>query len=144
MTARNSVTTFRQRLVIVDPCLDDYQCLAKSARKRRMRFTLTSTGRGALRLLPSFSDACWLLSPQLPDMCGIDLLEMLLSLQPKLKAAIVDSQYHHQREQLALQLGANQYLCKPVQLSWIDAWKGLPIGVHDFRSSDPETVEKAS
>jgi len=76
-------------------------------------------------------------------MSGFDLLEMLLSLQPTLNAAIVDSEYHHQREQLALQLGATQYLCKPVQLAWIEVWKGLPSAMQEVRSSGPGTVERA-
>lgn len=119
-------TTTRGRVVIVDPHLDHYQCLAEAARKHLVRLTLTSSGGGALRLAPSFGDALWLVTPQLPDMNGLELLEMLRSVQPALEAVVVDSSYDRQREVRALELRAVQYVCKPVQLEWIASWQGLP------------------
>ena len=91
--------TLQRRLVVVDPRLDDYRNLVEPARKHLLRLTLTTTGSNALRLLPSFTDAVWLLSPQLPDMNGLDLLEMLHSLQRTLKAVVVDNRYDRRREQ---------------------------------------------
>ena len=124
--------TSQGRLVIVDPRLDDYRDLVEAARKRLLRLTMTTTGGNALRLVPSFVDAVWLLSPQLPDMNGLDLLEMLHTLQGKLKAVVVDNQYDPQREQRALELRAVQYVCKPVQLSWLTAWQAAPAAVQDL------------
>jgi DNA-binding response OmpR family regulator len=114
-------------VVIVDPRLDDYQCLAEPARQHLIRLTLTSSGASALRLAPSFADALWLVSPQLPDMNGLDLLEMLQSLQASLNAVVVDAAYDRERETRALALRAVQYVCKPVQLEWIEAWQGTPL-----------------
>ncbi len=125
--AAMSMATARGRVVVVDPRLDDYQCLVEPARKHLIRLTLTSNGGSALRLAPSFADALWLVSPQLPDMNGLDLLEMLRSLQSTLKAVVVDAQYDRQREKRALGLRPVQYVCKPVQLAWIEAWQGTPI-----------------
>ncbi len=119
----------QRRLVVVDPRLDDYRSLVEPAQKRLLRLTLTTSGSSALRLLPSFADAAWLLSPQLPDMNGLDLLEMLHSLQRKLKAVVVDNQYDPRREQRALELRAIQYVCKPVHWSWLRAWQGEPVAV---------------
>ncbi len=119
------------RLVVVDPRLDDYRDLIEAARKRLLRLTMTTTGGNALRLVPSFADAVWLLSPQLPDMNGLDLLEMLHTLQRNLKAVVVDNQYDPQREQRALELRAVQYVCKPVQLSWLTAWQAAPAAVQE-------------
>lgn len=119
-------TTSRGRLVVVDPKLDDYRNLVEPARKHLLRLTLTTTGSSALRLVPSFADAVWMLNPHLPDMDGLDLLEMLHSLQRKLKAVVVDNQYDPQRERRALELRAVQYVCKPVQLSWLKAWQDGP------------------
>jgi len=125
--ATTSVATSRGRVVVVDPRLDDYQCLVEPARKHLIRLTLTSNGGSALRLVPSFADALWLVSPQLPDMNGLDLLEMLQSLQSTLKAVVVDAEYDRRREERALGLRAAQYVCKPVQLEWIEAWQGPPV-----------------
>ena len=123
--------TSQGRLVIVDPRLDDYRDLVEAARKRLLRLTMTTTGGNALRLVPSFTDAVWLLSPQLQDMNGLDLLEMLHTLQRNFKAVVVDNQYDLQREQRALELRAVQYVCKPVQLSWLEAWQAAPVAVQE-------------
>ncbi|MCH8840167.1 MAG: response regulator [Planctomycetes bacterium] len=123
--------TSQGRLVIVDPRLDDYRDLVEAARKHLLRLTMTTTGGNALRLVPSFTDAVWLLSPQLPDMNGLDLLEMLHTLQRNLKAVVVDNQYDLQREQRALELRAVQYVCKPVQLSWLKAWQVALVAVQE-------------
>jgi len=56
-------------------------------------------------------------------MKGLDLLEMLQSLQRDLKAVVVDNQYDPEREQRALELSAIQYVCKPLQLAWFKAWQ---------------------
>jgi DNA-binding response OmpR family regulator len=131
------------RLVIVDPRLDDYHDLIEPARKQLLRLTLTTTGSNALRLVPSFADSVWLLSPQLPDMNGLDLLEMLRSLQSSLKAVVIDNQYDAQREKRALELRAVQYVCKPLHLSWLKAWHGAPASVPDPKSHSvsPDAAE---
>lgn len=117
-------TTSPERLIVVDPRLDDYVALVEPLQQQLVRLTLTTTGRCALRLLPSFADALWLLNPHLPDMSGLDLLEMLRSLQRDLKTVVVDDQYDERREQRALELRAIQYVCKPSHVSWIRAWQG--------------------
>ncbi len=131
MATQIRVATSQGRFVVVDPQLDDYRDLVELARKHLLRLTLTTTGSNALRLVPSFSDAVWLLSPQLPDMNGLDLLEMLHSLHRELKAVVVDNRYDPRREQRALELRAVQYVCKPVQLSWLKAWQGAPVAVQE-------------
>ena len=112
----------KSRLVIVDPSLDDYSCLVEPARSRGVRFTLTSTGSSALRIVTSFVDAVWLVNPQLPDMKGFELLDMLRSLRSELRAVVIDESYDSNRERRALECGAMQYVCKPLSLKWITAW----------------------
>jgi len=120
---QNNEASLPGRIVVVDPQLGDYRCLHIPARQHLVRLTLTTTGSNALRLAPSFADALWLLSPQLPDMKGLDLLEMLQSLQNGLRAVVVDNQYDPHREQRSLELSAIQYVCKPLQLAWFNAWQ---------------------
>jgi len=124
MATQINAAASQSRLVIVDPLLDDYRDLVGPARQHLLRLTLTTTGSNALRLVPSFADAVWLLNPQLPDMDGLDLLEMLHSLQSSLNAVVIDNQYDHRREKRALELRAVQYVCKPLNLSWLETWQG--------------------
>ena len=126
MATQINEASSQSRLVIVDPLLDDYRDLVEPALKHLLRLTLTTTGSNALRLVPSFTDALWLLNPQLPDMDGLDLLEMLHSLQGNLRAVVIDNQYDHRREKRALELRAVQYVCKPLNLSWLKTWQGAP------------------
>ena len=127
MSAQSPVATAVRRLVIVDPRLNDYHCLVEPARKHLVRLTLVTSGSNALRLAPSFADALWLVSPQLPDMNGLDLMEMLLALQSKLTLVVIDNDYHERHERRALEQGAIQYVCKPLKLSWLAAWQGLAV-----------------
>lgn len=116
-----------KQIVIVDTALDDYYRLIGPSENGEIRLTTSSSGAGGLRLAPSYPDALWLLGLQLPDMSGFDLLEMLHSLQRKLRVVMVDQQYDRRREQRALELRAVQYVCKPVPLSWLKEWQGSPI-----------------
>lgn len=122
-------TTFGEtkHLIVVDPDLDAYLALASPARNHQLRLTLTSTGRNALRLAPSFADAVWLISPQLPDIDGLDLLDMLGSLQKQLRAVVIDNEYDRGRELQALRLRAIQYVCKPMHASWLASWHAPSI-----------------
>jgi len=52
---------------------------------------------------------------------------VLRSLQPKLTLFVIDDIHDSEHEGEALRLSASQYLCKPVQLAWIEAWHG-PAG----------------
>lgn len=131
------ITDFKQhgtapsakQLVVVDSDLQAYQSLVASAESGELKLTLTSSGRTALRLLPSFVDAVWLVNVQLPDMSGFDLLEMLQSLQHSLRVAMIDDQYDPNREQQALRYRAMQYVCKPMHPAWVDAWHGDAAGL---------------
>ena len=112
-----------KHLIVVDPDLDAYRVLADLTEADRLRLTLTSAGRNALRLAPSFADAVWLISPQLPDMSGLDLLDMLHALRRDLRAVVIDNEYDRDRELQALRLRAIQYVCKPLHASWLNAWR---------------------
>lgn len=113
------------RVVVIDPLIDDYRCLMEPAQKQLIRLTITTSGSNALRLAPSFADALWLVSIQLPDMNGLELLEMLESLNGEFRVVIVDSHYSETHERQALRFGAIQYACKPIQPQWLPAWQGL-------------------
>ena len=130
------------RIVVVDPNLDDYRCLIEPARSQKVRFTLTSTGSGALRLVPSFADAVWLVSLQLPDMEGFELLAMIRSLQEQLRTVVVDETYDAERERRALESSAIQYVCKPVLLDWITAWTQISSDWKQSQAIAPQGMAK--
>ena len=136
-----SQTHSGSRLVVVDPQVDDYRCLVESARQQSVRITLTSIGSQALRLVPSFPDAVWVINPTLPDIDGIHLLEMLHSLQHNLRGVVLDNSYDRQREQRALENRAIQYVCKPLQLEWVTTWlsQNSPQPSHRFLNASQQT-----
>lgn len=142
-TPQRSTTT---RVVVVDTQLEDYHCLVQPAREQSVRLTLTTSGSGALRLAPSFADAVWLVSIQLPDMSGLELLEMLMSLNSSYRIAVIDNSYQERHERIALQLGAIQYVCKPMNPKWIWAWHGreaqeeMKTGIHGHTGAWPPTT----
>ena len=123
-----------KQIVVVDAVLDDYRCLATMVQSHTIRMALATTGAGGLRLAPSHPDALWLVSVTLPDMSGLDLLEMIRATQPRLSVFAVDGDYDAARERRALQLSATRYVCKPVQPEWIADWQG-PTGKKPRASS---------
>ena len=126
MPVSANIDVARRQVVVVDACVNDYVRLCELVKEEAIRLTITTTGAGGLRLASSFPDALWLVSTRLPDMSGLSLLEMLRSLLPSLTAYVVDATYDDEHERQALRLSAAQYLCKPVQFAWIDAWRGPP------------------
>jgi DNA-binding NtrC family response regulator len=112
-------------VVVVDAAVRDYHCLADWATNQTIRLTIASCGAGGLRLVPSHCDALWLVGLTLPDMSGFELLEMIQSVQPQITTYAIDSSYAADRERRALELSAARYLCKPVRLEWIHAWRGF-------------------
>ena len=127
-----------RQVVVVDPRLEDYTHLITSSGGATIRLTTTSHGCDALRLAPSFPDAAWLVSSELPDMSGLELLEMLRSLQPNQTTLLVDNEHCPVRELEALRLDATGYVCKPVLSEWLDQLQGplktgpksIQTGVH--------------
>ena len=137
-----------KQVVIVDPKTEDYNCLAGLVESAAFRWTITSTGASSLRLVNNHLDALWLLSTQLPDMPGLDLLEMLRAMAPELTVFVIDNKYNSQHERRALQLSAARYLCKPIMADWIAAWRGLikklptrspPSPRHLFKNSEADS-----
>lgn len=66
-----------REIVIVDPRFDRYGDLVRAAQAGRIGLHFCADGRSALRLARSFRADAWLVSADLPDMSGFDLVEML-------------------------------------------------------------------
>lgn len=66
-----------REIVIVDPRFDRYGDLVQAAQAGRVGLHFCADGRSALRLARTFRADAWLVSADLPDMSGFDLVEML-------------------------------------------------------------------
>jgi len=65
------------RVVIVDPAWDRYPEFVAAAAAGRLELHFCNDGRAALRLARRFQADAWLVSDNLPDMDGLDLVPLL-------------------------------------------------------------------
>ncbi|MCX7425462.1 MAG: hypothetical protein NTW96_07540 [Planctomycetia bacterium] len=104
---------------VVDPDRDSYDRLLSSIAPSTATFRFYATGREVLRLRGGDGVAFWLLGVELPDMRGLDLLEMLRDSLDGAVACIVGAEYRIEDEIAAYRAGATLYACKPIEASWL-------------------------
>ena len=109
-----------RNVVIIDPAFDEYAHLCDEFCDEHLCVTFTNSGSGALRLVPSHCDAEWLVNAELPDMTGLELLEMLRAIEPCLSVQLVANQYDVEHELKAYRMGAKLYATKPHDRRWFD------------------------
>jgi PleD family two-component response regulator len=136
-------TVFRtiREIVIVDSDCERYADFVEAAQRGEIGLHFCVDGRSAVRLARRFRADCWLVSGELPDMSGFDLLEMLSphvlhgSVDPLLGGAtislnrigqglrsgvfMISDAYTIEDEQRALISGVAGYLVRPVTLDMI-------------------------
>jgi len=76
-------------VVVVDPRFEAYKSLADSARLGRMMLHFRSSGSDAIKLSRRMPVDAWLIAPELDDMSGHDLVQLLQG-QGDTPIAIVD------------------------------------------------------
>ena len=131
-----------REIVIVDSSCDRYGDFVEAAQAGRISLHFCIDGRSAVRLARRFRADAWLVSTELPDMSGFDLLEMLsphvlqgevdpllggsrISLdrvgEKSARSAIfvAADAYRLEEEQRALACGVSGYLVRPVLLDVI-------------------------
>jgi DNA-binding response OmpR family regulator len=117
MTETPSVNA--RSLAIVDPDISHYDALIAPAVRRSFRIRHFGSGQEALRHAHEDRTAAWIVSAELPDMPGFDLVEMLRDkLHPRLMW-MVASQYRAEDEIRAYRSGATMYACKPLDGRWL-------------------------
>jgi len=121
-------------IVIVDPRISDYEAWADAAADAD--FCFCSTGREALEHAPAGAPL-WLINAELPDMAGLELIELL---RPRLRGKpvfLVADRYDPAYELAALQRGSLHFACKPLPATWLDQiWcelTPLPSDQHEPR-----------
>jgi DNA-binding response OmpR family regulator len=130
-----------REIVIVDCSCDRYGDFVRAAQDGEVGLHFCVDGRSAVRLARRFRADAWLVSSELPDMSGFDVLDMLSphvlqgDVDPTLSGArisldrmgegrhagifIVSDSYRLEDEQRALTSGVAGYLVRPVTLDVI-------------------------
>jgi DNA-binding response OmpR family regulator len=110
-------------VVVVDPCPDQYQAFVVESPNWDICLRTCLCADQALRCRGVQSEALWLINTRLPDMPGVDLLTLLRARDPGVTVFLVGDTYRLQDEQAARAAGATAYVCKPLHVSWLQAWR---------------------
>ena len=141
-----------REVVIVDPYFDRYADFVAVAQAGNVGLHFCADGRSAVRLARRFRADVWLVSDQLPDVSGLDLVEMLSTpvtqaeVDPMLPGAasslgrigrgmrsgifVVADDYRIEDEQRGLAAGVAGYLVRPVTIDVVVAMRA-PAKRHD-------------
>ncbi|MFM8435189.1 MAG: hypothetical protein ACKOBP_07575, partial [Planctomycetia bacterium] len=136
----------------VDSSCDHYAEFVQAARKGAISLHFCVSGRSAVRMARRFRADVWLVSTELADMSGFDLLEMLSThvvhgdVDPMLSGArislgrlgegprsaifMVADEYRLEDEQRALVSGIAGYLVRPITLDVIRATRETTVVSH--------------
>ena len=130
-------------IVIVDATCDRYADFVEAAQASEVGLHFCVDGRSAIRLSRRFRADAWLVSTELPDMSGFDLLSMLSpsilqgEVDPLMEGSrvsldrvgegmrpgvfVVSDTYSLEEEQRSLACGVAGYLVRPVTIDVIRA-----------------------
>jgi DNA-binding response OmpR family regulator len=104
---------------VVDPDRDCYDRLVSSIAASTATFRFYATGQEVLRRNGTDDVAFWLLGVELPDMRGLDLLDMVRERLDGAAICMVGDDYRIEDEVAAYRAGATLYTCKPIEASWL-------------------------
>jgi len=107
-------------IVVVDPAHSGYESLIAAGEASGIRFRLLSTAEEALRWRPPPGVLAWIINMRLPPLSGLELYGLLRSRLGDVPVLLIDDQYDAARELSVLAAGRPHYLCKPLEVSWID------------------------
>jgi CheY-like chemotaxis protein len=144
-------------IVIVDATCDRYADFVAAAQSGEVGLHFCVDGRSAIRLSRRFRADAWLVSSELPDMSGFDLLSMLSpnilqgEVDPLMEGSrvsldrvgegmrtgifIVADAYSLDEEQRSLASGVAGYLVRPVTIDVIRATRAPHVAVTDISGS---------
>ena len=139
-----------REVVIVDPSFDRYADFVAEAQAGEVGLHFCIDGRSAMRLVRRFRADVWLVSDQLPDVAGLDLIEMLSAAVTRSDAVtrsetdptstgsssagrsgrgmrsgifVVADEYRIEDEQRPLAAGVAGYLVRPVTIDVVVAMR---------------------
>lgn len=125
-------------VVVVDPRFDAYKQLASSARLGRIGLHFRSSGADAIKLARRVKVDAWLIAPDLDDMSGHDLVQLLKErhdgepADASAKVAIVADpgtvgRHRMISEHEAVDAGADSLLSHPITLRDLERLLGLTV-----------------
>jgi len=109
-------------LVVVDSQPQDYQSLLTKLSCWRVRCHLYFTGDEAFRRAGVSTTDLWLINTQLPDMQGVELLQLVRQRTRTTPVFLVSDVYTPQEELAVRAAGAAAYLCKPPCIAWLHSF----------------------
>jgi CheY-like chemotaxis protein len=124
-------------VVVVDPRFDAYKQLASSARLGRIGLHFRSSGADAIKLARRMKVDAWLIAPDLDDMSGHDLVQLLkerhegaAAHEPAVAIVADPSTVGRHRmiaEREAVDAGADSLLSHPITLRDLERLLGLTV-----------------
>ncbi len=104
-----------QNVLVIDDDQIVLQILAKILRKEGYNVDTAETGREALEKLQIKTYHIAIIDVRLQDINGIDLLAQMQKTVPSMKKIMLTGYPSNEDKNKALELGANEYLAKPVK-----------------------------
>ena len=105
----------RQNVLVIDDDQIVLQILAKILRKEGYNVDTAETGGEAMEKLRNKTYHIAIIDVRLQDINGIDLLAQIQKTVPNMKKIMLTGYPSNEDKTRALELGANEYLAKPVK-----------------------------
>jgi len=125
----------RERILVVDDDDDIRELLALTLRHEGWEVTVARSGAEALAALRLLSPTVALIDFQLPDMNGLELIQLARTADPDLACIVVTGQGSEHVAVEIMKAGAVDYLVKPFEPQLIAAAVRRAIEDRQFRSS---------
>lgn len=99
-------------IVVIDARPHDYCDLPRLSAERGLHVHFLTTGNAAVQFMPRTFAALWMINMQLPDIPGLDVVELLRERRVEGSICSVADKYDAHEEQAACCRGADLYVCK--------------------------------
>jgi DNA-binding response OmpR family regulator len=107
-------------ILLVDDDQSAYLGLSETARQLGLLVQQIGEGHKAIRLAARRPPRLWIANLALPDMSGLDLLQMVRAKRPNVPFYLVSDHYSAQDEVRTRVAGAAGYLSKPITPLWLE------------------------
>ncbi|MBM4328987.1 MAG: response regulator [Deltaproteobacteria bacterium] len=133
------------RVLLVDDEKDFVDTLLKRLEKRKLAVRAATSGRGAIAALRESPADVIVLDMKMPDMDGMETLKEIKKLDPGLEVIILTGHANVEVAVEGLELGAFDYLMKPVEIDELlyklqDAYKRKWCREEDDKCRIPDSL----
>lgn len=106
-------------LLVVDDG-SQYGSLVNAAKESGLHMSVAPDGHTALQLASKRPPRVWMANFALPDMSGVELLQVVRARRPAAPFYLISNRYSADDELSVRTAGATGYLCKPVNTTWLE------------------------